>query len=79
MVMAKILYVSDELHQKLKFLATKVGMTMQEATDLAIGDWIGRKELEEKQQELLLNRIEQKLSSEERQLLEAMLARKKVK
>jgi hypothetical protein len=77
--MAKILYVSDELHQKLKFLATKVGMTMQEATDLAIGDWIGRKELEEKQQELLLNRIEQKLSSEERQLLEAMLTRKKVK
>jgi hypothetical protein len=52
-------------------------MTMQEATDLAIASWIERKESEEKQQEILLNRIEQKLSNEERQLLEAILARKK--
>ena len=43
MVMSKILYVNDNLHQKLKFLATKLGMTMQEATDGAIEDWIGRR------------------------------------
>ncbi|MDR1998105.1 MAG: hypothetical protein LBQ83_07275 [Candidatus Margulisbacteria bacterium] len=74
--MSKILYVSDELHQKLKFLATKLGITMQEATDEAIARWIRQRESEEKQKELLLNRIEQKLSSEEKRLLEALLSKR---
>lgn len=71
--MSKILYVSDNLHQQLKFLATKLGITMQDATDAAIVRWIDQREQEEKQKELLLNRIEQKLSSEEKRLLEAIL------
>jgi len=71
--MSKILYVSDSLHQQLKFLATKLGITMQDATDVAIARWIEQREQEEKQKELLLNRIEQKLSSEEKRLLEAIL------
>ncbi len=75
--MGKILYVSEHLHQKLKFLATKVGITMQVATDEAISDWISRKELEERQKELLLSKIEQKLSADEKKLLEALLARQK--
>lgn len=75
--MGKILYVSEHLHQKLKFLATKVGITMQEATEDAISDWVSRKELEERQKELLLSKIEQKLSAEEKKLLEALLARQK--
>ena len=75
--MGKILYVSEHLHQKLKFLATKVGITMQDATDEAISDWISRKELEERQKELLLSKIEQKLSADEKKLLEALLARQK--
>ena len=75
--MGKILYVSELLHQKLKFLATKIGTTMQHATDEAIGDWINRKELEERQKEILLSKIEQKLSVEERKLLEALLARQR--
>lgn len=78
-VMSKILYVQEDLHQKLKFLATKIGLTMQEATDKAIAEWIEKKEAEEKQQEMLISRIEQKLSSEEKKLLEAILARNKTK
>ena len=71
--MSKILYVSDALHQQLKFLATRLGLTMQSATDEAIARWIKLREQEEKQKELLLNRIEQKLSSDEKRLLEALL------
>jgi hypothetical protein len=71
--MSKILYVSDELHQGLKFLATKLGVTMQTATDEAVQEWVSTREKEEKQKEVLLGRIEQKLSSDERRLLEALL------
>ena len=71
--MSKILYVSDELHQQLKFLATKLGLTMQNATDEAIARWIKQREQDEEQKELLLNRIEQKLSLDEKRLLEAIL------
>ena len=71
--MSKILYVSDGLHQKLKFLATKLGLTMQNATDEAIARWIQHREHEEAQKELLLNSIERKLSNEEKSLLEAIL------
>ncbi|MDR2432006.1 MAG: hypothetical protein LBD99_07140 [Candidatus Margulisbacteria bacterium] len=71
--MSKILYVSEALHQQLKFLATKLGITMQDATDEAVAHWIKRREGEEKQKELLLNRIEQKLSLDEKRLLEAIL------
>jgi hypothetical protein len=71
--MSKILYVTDALHQQLKFLATKLGITMQDATDEAIAHWIKRRESEEKQKELLLSRIEQKLSLDEKRLLEAIL------
>jgi hypothetical protein len=71
--MSKILYVSDELHQSLKFLATKLGITMQNAADEAVQEWIRSREHEEKQKEILLGRIEQKLSVDERRLLEALL------
>jgi seryl-tRNA(Sec) selenium transferase len=77
--MSKILYVSEVLHRKLKFLATKLGFTMQEATEEAVENWINQKDTEERQQELLINRIEQKLSEEEKKILEAILAKKKVK
>lgn len=77
--MGKILYVSETLHQKLKFLATKLGITMQEATDGAIEHWIEQKESEERQQEILLSRIEKKLSEEEKKVLEAILERRKNK
>ncbi|MDR1323682.1 MAG: hypothetical protein LBK68_04510 [Candidatus Margulisbacteria bacterium] len=71
--MSKILYVGDELHQSLKFLATKLGITMQNAADEAVQEWIRSREREEKQKEILLGRIEQKLSADERRLLEALL------
>ncbi|MDR1114385.1 MAG: hypothetical protein LBL50_04780 [Candidatus Margulisbacteria bacterium] len=71
--MSKILYVGDELHQSLKFLATKLGITMQNAADEAVQEWIRSREREEKQKEILLGRIEQKLSVDERRLLEALL------
>ena len=71
--MSKILYVSDDLHQQLKFLATKLGLTMQNATDEAIARWVKQREQEEAQKEILLNRIEQKLSLDEKRLLEAIL------
>ncbi|GBR77564.1 hypothetical protein RDn1_223 [Candidatus Termititenax dinenymphae] len=71
--MSKILYVSDELHQSLKFLATKLGITMQDATEDAVRHWVRQMEQQEKQKEVLLNRIEQKLSTDEKRLLEAIL------
>ena len=71
--MSKILYVPDELHQSLKFLATKLGITMQVATEEAVREWVQNREKEEKQKELLLTRIEQKLSADEKRLLEAIL------
>ncbi|GBR72428.1 hypothetical protein HP1_111 [Candidatus Termititenax spirochaetophilus] len=71
--MSKILYVSDELHQNLKFLATKLGITMQTATDEAVQNWVQSRENEEKQKEILLGRISQKLSVDEKRLLEAIL------
>lgn len=77
--MSKILYVSEGAHKKLKFLATKLGISMQEATEEAVNSWITHKENEERQQEVLLTRIENKLSDEEKKVLEAILARKKVK
>jgi hypothetical protein len=75
--MSKILYVSEEAHQKLKFLATKLGISMQDATEESVRNWISQKENEERQQEVLLTRIENKLSAEEKKVLEAILARKK--
>lgn len=75
--MSKILYVSEESHQKLKFLATKLGISMQDATEESVRNWIAQKENEERQQEVLLTRIENKLSEEEKKVLEAILARKK--
>lgn len=77
--MSKILYVSEEAHKRLKFLATKLGISMQDATEQAVNSWIVEKESEERQQEVLLTRIESKLSEEEKKVLEAILARKKVK
>lgn len=74
--MSKILYVSDNTHKRLKFLATKLGTSMQDATEEAVLSWINRREEEEKQQELLISRIENKLSAEEKKVLEAILARK---
>ena len=74
--MSKILYVPDELHRQLKFLATKLGITMQVATEAAVARWIEHSEREERQKELLLNRIEQKLSGEEKRLLEAILGKR---
>lgn len=76
--MSKILYVSEEAHKKLKFLATKLGISMQDATEESVRNWISQKENEERQQEVLLTRIENKLSEEEKKVLEAILARKKV-
>lgn len=76
--MSKILYVSEEAHKKLKFLATKLGISMQDATEESVRNWISQKENEEHQQEVLLTRIENKLSEEEKKVLEAILARKKV-
>ncbi|GBR76825.1 hypothetical protein NO2_1315 [Candidatus Termititenax persephonae] len=71
--MSKILYVPDDLHQGLKFLATKLGITMQAATEEAVREWVQNREKEAKQKELLLSRIEQKLSADEKRLLEAIL------
>ncbi len=75
--MSKILYVSEEAHKRLKFLATKLGISMQEATESAVAEWIDTKEDEEKQQEILISRIESKLSVDEKRILEAMLARRR--
>ena len=74
--MSKILYVSDDAHKKLKFLATKLSISMQNATEEAVLNWIHKKEAEEKQQELLISSIENKLSVEEKKVLEALLTRK---
>jgi len=74
--MAKILYVSEDLHRKLKLLATKMEVSMQQATELAVQDWLRKAEEEQKMKETLINRIENKLSQEEREVLAAILAKK---
>jgi hypothetical protein len=75
-IMAKILYINDSLHKRLKLLAIKLGISMQDATEKAIGQWLDKAEEEEKMQQILLNRIESKLSQEERSVLAAILAKK---
>jgi len=73
--MSKILYVSEDLHRKLKLLATKMEISMQQATELAVKQWLDKAEEEQRMQEKLLGRIENKLSQEEREVLAAILAK----
>ncbi len=74
--MAKILYVKDDLHRRLKLLATKMGVSMQEATESAVDQWLERAEEDQRMQEVLMDRIEKKLSQEEREVLATVLAKK---
>ena len=74
--MSKILYVKDDLHRRLKLLATKMGVSMQEATESAVAQWLDRAEEDQRMQEVLMDRIEKKLSQEEREVLATVLAKR---
>ena len=74
--MAKILYVKDELHHRLKIVSSQMNISMQQATEEAVGSWLSTKEAEQQQQLQVFKKIEGKLDIEERKVLEALLAKK---
>lgn len=74
--MSKILYVSEELHHRLKVMSSQHNISMQKATEEAVGTWLAAKEQEQADQMQVYKKIEGKLDIEERKVLEALLAKK---
>ena len=74
--MAKILYVKEELHKRLKIISSQLGMSLQEVTEESVTAWLEKKEAEQQEQIQVFKKIENKLSSEERKVLESLLAQK---
>lgn len=74
--MSKILYVKEELHHRLKVMSSQINVSMQQATEEAVGTWLDSKESEKNEQMQVFKKIEGKLDIEERKVLEALLAKK---
>lgn len=74
--MSKILYVQDDLHHRLKMMSTQLHMSMQEATEQAVAQWLTSKEVEQEKMLQAFNAIKEKLQPEEKKVIEAILEQK---